>query len=101
MFGEILEPSENFSVSTPNNIQGYLEAYAVWENSVYSRLANINRQLIKLGFPNEAKLVRESLPCKEMKRVWRILTEYSLSVWDMSYILQDNKEFHDKKKREK
>lgn len=104
MFGEIIEADwEGFSVSAPNDIKGYLEAYLDWEDSVYSRLASISNDLIVMGFPCEAELVREALPRKEVEKVRRMLTEYGLSGWDMPYILIKDRELHEriKEKEEK
>ena len=52
-----------------------------------------------MGFPCEAKLVREGLPRKELKKVRRMLVEYGFSGWDMTYILPADKELHDHMKR--
>lgn len=103
MFGEILQPSWNYVVTAPEDIKSYLEGYIAWENSVYTRLADISKQLIVMSFLREAKLVKEGLPQKELKKVRRMLTEYGLSGWDMAYILQADKELHDriKKKEDK
>lgn len=98
MFGEIIEPDWNFSVTAPEDIKGYLESYIAWENSVYTRLADISNQLIVMGFPCEAELVREGLPRKELEKVRRMLTEYGLSGWDMTYILPADKALHDRLK---
>lgn len=99
MFGEILQPSWDYAVTAPEDIKGYLEAYVGWENSVYTRLGDISARLVALGFPCEAKLVREGLPQKELEKVRRMLTEYGLSGWDMTYILPADKELHDKIKK--
>lgn len=100
MFGEILQPSWDYVVTEPEDIKGYLEAYINWENSVYTRLADISNQLIVMGFPCEAELVREGLPRKELEKVRRMLTEYGLSGWDMTYILPADKALHNRIKRE-
>ena len=42
MFGEVIEPTWDYTVSAPIDIKGYLEAYLDWEDSVYSRLAAIS-----------------------------------------------------------
>ena len=99
MFGEILQPSWDYAVTAPEDIQGYLDGYVAWENSVYTRLGDIGARLVALGFPFEAKLVREGLPQKELKKVRRMLTEYGLSGWDMTYILPADKALHDRMKR--
>ena len=99
MFGKILQPSWDYAVTAPEDIKGYLEGYIAWENSVYTRLADISNQLIVMGFPCEAELVRKGLPRKELENVRRMLTEYGLSGWDMSYILPADKALHDKMKR--
>lgn len=96
MFGAVLESDWNYSVSAPADIKGYLEAYLDWEDSVYSRLAAISNELTILGFPCEAELVRENLPRKEIEKVRRMLTEYSLSGWDMPYILIKDRELHNR-----
>lgn len=96
MFGEIIEPNWNYTVESPEDIKGYLESYIVWENGVYTRLADISNRLIVMGFPCEAELVREGLPRKELEKVRRMLTEYGLSGWDMTYILPADKALHDK-----
>lgn len=102
MFGTVLEPDWSYPVSAPADIKGYLEAYLDWEDSVYSRLAAISNELIVLGFPCEAELVREDLPRKEIEKVRRMLTEYSLSGWDMPYILLKDRELHNRiKEKEK
>lgn len=101
MFGEILQPSWDYSVTAPEDIKRYLEGYLAWENSVYARLGDINNQLIALGFPREAALVRNGLPQKELKKVRRMLAEYGLSSWDMTYILSADKKLHDRMKRKK
>lgn len=56
-----------------------------------------------MGFPYEASLVREGLPSKEVEKVRRMLAEYSLSGWDMPYILLKDRELHNriKEKEEK
>lgn len=94
MFGEVIEPTWDYIVSAPNDIKGYLEAYLDWEDSVYTRLANISNSLIVMGFPCEAELVREGLPRKEVEKVRRMLVEYGLSGWDMPYILLKDRELH-------
>lgn len=99
MFGEILQPSWDYVVTAPEDIKSYLEGYVSWENSVYAHLADISNQLIVMGFPCEAKLVRKGLPRKELEKVRRMLTEYGLSGWDMAYILQADKELHGKIKK--
>lgn len=99
MFGESIEPDRNFSVSTPEDIKGYLEGYISWENSVYIQLSDISSRLITMGFPCEAKLIEEGLPRKELKKVRRMLTEYGLSGWDMTYILPADKALHERIKR--
>lgn len=103
MFGEILQPSWDYTVTAPEDIKSYLEGYIAWEDSVYTRLGDISARLIAFGFPCEAKLVRDGLPRKELKKMRRMLTEYSLSGWDMTYILPADKALHDriKKKEEK
>lgn len=102
MFGEIVEPEWGYTVAEPGDIREYLEGYLDWENSVYTRLAEINSELIQMGFPYEAKLVREGLPMKEIGKVRCMLEEYGLSGWDMTYILIKDKELHEKmKKKEK
>lgn len=99
MFGETIEPDWDFSVVAPEDIKGYLEGYVAWENSVYTRLSDISSRLIVMGFPCEAELVRDGLPRKELQKVRRMLTEYSLSGWDMTYILRADKELHDRIKK--
>lgn len=96
MFGETIEPDRNFEIASPEDIKGYLEGYIAWENSVYTRLADISNRLIVMGFPCEAELVRQGLPRKELEKVRRMLIEYGLSGWDMTYILQADKTLHDK-----
>lgn len=98
MFGEVIEPDWNYTMTAPEDIQGYLESYLAWENSVYARLADISNRLIVAGFPWEAELVREGLPRKELEKVRRMLTEYGLSGWDMTYILPADKALHDRMK---
>lgn len=51
-----------------------------------------------MGFPCEAKLVREGLPKNEIEKVRRMLTEYGISGWDMSYILLKDEKLHKKMK---
>lgn len=96
MFSEVIEPTWDYTVTAPVDIKGYLEAYLDWEDSVYSRLATISNDLIVMGYPCEAELVREGLPRKEVEKVRRMLTEYGLSGWDMPYILLKDKELHDR-----
>lgn len=96
MFGEIIEPEWDYAVAAPEDIKEYLDAYINWENSVYTRLAAISNRLIVMGFPCEAELVREGLPRKELEKVRRMLTEYALAGWDMTYILPADKALHDK-----
>lgn len=72
-----------------------------WENSVYTRLADISNQLIIMGFPCEAELEREGLLRKELEKVRRMLTGYGLSGRDMAYILPVDKELHDCIKKRK
>lgn len=101
MFGEIIEPDwESFSVSLPNDIKGYLEAYLDWEDGVYAVLSQISNELIVMGFSCEAELVRKGLPRKEVEKVRRMLTEYNLSGWDMPYILIKDRELHERMKQE-
>jgi hypothetical protein len=98
MFGEVVEPDWDYIVSAPVDIKGYLEAYLDWEDSVYTRLSDISNDLVVAGFPCEAELVSEGLPRKEIERVRRMLTEYTLSGWDMPYILIKDRELHEKVK---
>jgi hypothetical protein len=98
MFGVVIEPDWDYSAPVPTDIKGYLESYLDWENSVYSRLASIANDLTVAGFPCEAELVSDGMPRKEIERVRRMLTEYSLSGWDMAYILIRDKELHEKVK---
>lgn len=49
--------------------------------------------------PCEAELVREGLPQKELEKVRRMLVEYGLSGWDMTYILPADKELHERIKK--
>lgn len=98
MFGEVLEPDWDYTITAPADIPGYLDAYLDWENSVYTRLSSIANDLVVAGFPCEAELVQEGLPRKEIERVRRMLTEYALSGWDMSYILIRDRELHGKVK---
>jgi hypothetical protein len=98
MFGEAIEPDWDYAISAPMDIKGYLEGYLDWENSVYSRLASISNDLVVAGFPCEADIVLEGMPRKEIERVRRMLTEYALSGWDMSYILIRDRELHEKVK---
>lgn len=101
MFGEVIEPDRDYTVTAPMDIKGYLEAYLDWENSVYVRLGAIANDLENMDMPCEASLVREGLPEKEIEKVRRMLTEYGLSGWDMTYILLKDKDLHKKiKKRE-
>lgn len=99
MFGEIIEPDWDYAVAAPKDIKGYLEAYLSWENSVYTRLGAISNSLETMGFPCEAELVRRGLPKNEICKVRRMLTEYSLSEWNMAYILIKDKKLHDKIKK--
>lgn len=103
MFGEVVEPEWDYVVSAPDDIKGYLEAYLEWEDGVYSKLASISNELIVMGFPCEAELVRDGLPRKEVEKVRRMLVEYGLSGWDMPYILIRDRELHNqiKEKEEK
>jgi hypothetical protein len=98
MFGEVVEPDWDYTVTAPSDIRGYLEAYLDWEDSVYTRLSSISNDLVVAGFPCEAELVSEGLPRKEIERVRRMLTEYALSGWDMPYILIKDRELHEKVK---
>jgi ferritin len=99
MFGEVIEPDWNYSVSAPMDIKGYLDAYLEWENSVYTRLAAIVEELEELGFPCEAALVSDGIGTKEIERVRRMMQAYTLAGWDMTYILITDKQLHDKMKR--
>ena len=103
MFGEVVEPEWDYIVSAPDDIKGYLESYLEWEDGVYSKLAAISNELIVMGFPCEAELVRDGLPRKEVEKVRRMLVEYGLSGWDMPYILIRDRELHNqiKEKEEK
>jgi hypothetical protein len=98
MFGELLEPSWAYDLPEPDSIKDYLESYTEWECAVYSELAEIANELTVEGYPCEAELVSSGLPRKELERVRRMLTEYSMSGWDVSYILLRDKELHDKMK---
>lgn len=40
-FGEIIEPSWDFSVTAPEDSKGYLAGRIAWEDSVYIRRADI------------------------------------------------------------
>lgn len=102
MFGEAIEPDWDYTVTAPMDIKGYLEAYLDWENSVYTRLGDIANNLENMGMPCEAALVRKGLPNKELECVRRMLAEYGLSGFDMTYILLKDKKLHEKiKKTEK
>lgn len=103
MFGEVIEPDWDYIISVPDDIKSYLEAYLDWEDGVYAQLSAISNDLIVAGFPCEAELVREDLPRKEIEKVRRMLVEYSLSGWDMPYILLKDRELHNyiKEKEEK
>lgn len=102
MFGEVIEPDLDYTVTAPMDIKSYLEAYLDWEDSVYTRLGSIANELENMGMPCESKLVRSGIPCNEIERVRRMLAEYSLSGWDMTYILLADKKLHKKiKKKEK
>lgn len=96
MFGEIITPDWNYTVTAPADLPGYLEGYVDWENSVYTRLGAISAQLSAGGFICEAELVNNGLPRKELEQARRMLTEYALSGWDMTYILEADKRLHDK-----
>lgn len=96
MFWEAIEPDWDYTVDDSEDIKGYPESYVAWEDSEYTRLGDISARLIALGFPCKTKLVREGMPRKELKRVRRMLTEYGLSGWDMTYILPADKELHDR-----
>jgi ferritin len=98
MFGEILEPDWSYSPPEPKDLRTYLEAYLDWENGVYAKLADISNRLVTLGFPCEADLVCEGLNRKEIEKIRRMLTEYSLSGWDVSYILLADRRLHEKMK---
>lgn len=98
MFGEVVQPDWDYTVVHPEDIKSYLDGYIDWENSVYTRLANINNRLIVMGSPCEAELVREGLPRKELEKVRRMLTEYSLSGWDLTYILPADKALYNRMK---
>lgn len=102
MFGEVIEPDWDYAVPAPADIKDYLEAYINWENSAYTRLGTISNELETMGFPCEADIVRRGLPGKELEKVRRMLTEYALSGWDMTYILLADHKLHKKiKKKEK
>lgn len=94
MFGEVIEPDWDYTITAPEDIKSYLEIYISWEDSVYTRLADTSNRLIVMGFPCEAGLVREDLPRKEIEKVRRMLVEYGLSGWDMPYILLKDRELH-------
>lgn len=47
------------------------------------------------------ELVQEGLPRKELEKVRRMLVEYGLSGWDMTYILPADKVLHDKIKEKR
>jgi hypothetical protein len=98
MFGEIVEPSWDYAAPAPGGLQEYLTEYLDWENTVYTKLAEISNTLMVDGYPCEAELVRGGLNRKEIERVRRMITEYSLSGWDMPYILERDKALHDKMK---
>jgi hypothetical protein len=98
MFGEIIHPSWDATVTAPTDLPSYLDAYLTWEDYVYTKLASIANDLTVAGFPCEADLVCEGLPRKEIERVRRMVTEYGLSGWDMSYILLRDRELHEKVK---
>lgn len=50
MFGDAIQPSWNYVVTAPEDIKGYLKSCIDWENSVYTRLADISSRLIVMGF---------------------------------------------------
>jgi hypothetical protein len=99
LFAAIVRPDWAFSVAAPGTVKEYLENYLNWENHVYTRLGRIAEELDALGYPAEAELVRDGLPEKELERVRRWITEYDLALWDMSYILLDDKKLHKKIKK--
>lgn len=76
-----------------------LERYINRKSSVYAWSADISNRLIVMGFPCEGELVRDGLPWKELEKVRQMLTEYGPSGWDTTYILQTDKELHDKIKK--
>lgn len=86
-------------MTVPEDIKGYLEGHIAWESSVYTWLADIRNRLIIMGFPCKAELMREGLSRKELEKVRKMLVEYSLSGWDMTYILPADKELHDRVKK--
>jgi hypothetical protein len=98
MFGSTIRPKWDYTIPTPADIKDYLEAYLAWECSVYEDLAAISNDLILVGCPCEAELVRDGLPRKEIEKARRWLTEYSISGWDMPYILERDKALHEKMK---
>lgn len=102
MFGELIEPEWDYTLTPPADLKGYLEAYLEWEDSVYTRLSQISAELEDMGFSCEAKLVRKGIPRREIEKVRRMLEKYTLSGWDMSYILIADHKLHEKmKKKEK
>jgi hypothetical protein len=92
MFDETIKPRWDYSISEPGNLKAYLEAYLDWEVYVYSKLSAITYELRANGFPCEAELVKEGLPQEEIKYIRRMLKEYSLTGWDMAYILEQDEE---------
>lgn len=100
MFGEVLEPDWNYSISTPRDLKDILNDYLKWEISVYKRINDIGDKLISYNCTCEYNLVTECLydVRKEIEKVRRMIQEYSMSGWDMSYILIKDKKLHDEMK---
>ena len=46
--------------------------------------------------PDDIKSCLEGMPWRELEKVRRMLEEYGLSGWDMTYILPADKALHDK-----
>lgn len=98
MFGDVIEVEKNFSIPSVTDLPSYLNEYLKWEIYVYKELNKIGNELMLEGYKCENKLVTCHLEGvrKEIEKVCRWITEFSLTNWDMSYILIKDKELHDK-----
>lgn len=100
MFGEVIEPKYNYNIETPINLKDYLEKYLAWENTVYKHLSSISNDLITEAYNFESKEISDNIKCvrKEIERVRRMLIDYELVNYDMSYIRIKDHELHEKMK---
>lgn len=98
MFDTTLSIEWENGVSTPRDIKSAIEMYLEWEINVYEELNRISNELTVKGYKAEAELVASHIQPvrKEIERCKRWLQKGNVSKWDIVYLLQCDKELHDK-----